>query len=112
MQGPGRTTLISQQVCYPPGPEAEGARFFPGPGGGLGRPNNRACALEHVLCDKKSHCNEKPSCSNEDKVQPKLISFLKQKSKKHTEQCKSDMSTDLIQVLDQKDRKYIGQAGF
>ena len=76
------------------------------------RPNNRACALEHVLCDKKSHCNEKPSCSNEDKVQPKLISFLKQKSKKHTEQCKSDMSTDLIQVLDQKDRKYIGQAGF
>ena len=41
MQGPGRTTLISQQVCYPPGPEAEGARFFPGPGGGLG-PRDKA----------------------------------------------------------------------
>ena len=39
--GLGRTTPISQQVCYPQGPEAEGARFFPGPGGGLG-PRDKA----------------------------------------------------------------------
>ena len=28
--------------------------------------------LEPMLCNKRSHCNKKPTCSNEDPTQPKI----------------------------------------
>ena len=28
--------------------------------------------LEPMLCNKRSHCNEKPACSNKDPMQPKI----------------------------------------
>ena len=69
-------------------------------------PGAHAC-LESVLCNKKSHCNEKPTyhnqrkpmCSNEDPVQPKVSKIKAQGLEGHHKSKPGQVCGQMVMVI-------------